>query len=547
MQAKDTLYAAESGVTRVVVIGPAGAAEAIRAGIARRGLTDQLAVSRTAGRLTSAILADCSEADAVVIATARDQGFSAETRRECVLAWGLGLPTLLAVAASTDATAAATVGTVGAVFTAWAHRLDGPPSLACVALTPDADDIVDALLEQRVAAATHTSPLRVWIDRLDTSAGKSTITGRVAAGTPIVGQKVAVLPGGASACIDTLDAATAPDGSHRIIRIALDAVIDLPASERAILTDAQARPDLADQVAAHLVWIGDHAMLPGRPYRARNGGQTVPAQISTIKHRLDPTELAPLAARQITEGEIGFCNLSFSAPLLFDAPSHGGGLDLIEILEAEGDRPVGFARPQFALRRATNIHWQALSVDKTARAGIKHQKPCCLWLTGLSGSGKSTVASLLEQRLVAMGRHTYTLDGDNVRHGLNRDLGFTEADRVENIRRVAEVARLFVDAGLIVITSFISPFRAERDMARSLLSPGEFLEIFVDTPLSVCEARDAKGLYRKARSGALKNFTGIDSPYEAPNRPEITLKGDQRTPEQMVETILQDMALRGIV
>jgi bifunctional enzyme CysN/CysC len=288
-------------------------------------------------------------------------------------------------------------------------------------------------------------------------------------------------------------------------------------------------------------------MLPGRPYRARNGGQTVPAQISTIKHRLDPTELAPLAARQITEGEIGFCNLSFSAPLLFDAPSHGGGLDLIEILEAEGDRPVGFARPQFALRRATNIHWQALSVDKTARAGIKHQKPCCLWLTGLSGSGKSTVASLLEQRLVAMGRHTYTLDGDNVRHGLNRDLGFTEADRVENIRRVAEVARLFVDAGLIVITSFISPFRAERDMARSLLSPGEFLEIFVDTPLSVCEARDAKGLYRKARSGALKNFTGIDSPYEAPNRPEITLKGDQRTPEQMVETILQDMALRGIV
>ncbi|MEZ5850666.1 MAG: adenylyl-sulfate kinase [Hyphomicrobiaceae bacterium] len=547
MQTKHNLYAAESKAAHVVVIGPADAASAIRGAIARRGLGDELTVSRTAGRLTSSILEDCAHAGAVVIATARDQGFSAETRRECLLAWGLGVPTILAVETATDAAAMARVRDVGAAFAAWAHRLGGTTPTACVALTPDGDDVVDTLLEQKVATASSLPPLRVWIRTLHAARGVTTIGGILVAGRPAAGQKVAILPSGAAATITAVDQKAGAQEEGRFVHLVLDAEIRAPAEDAIMLADAQARPELADQVAAHVVWTGDHAMLPGRPYRARNGGQAIPVQIGTIKHRLDPADLAPLAARQLCEGEIGFCNLSFSTPLLFDATSTSPALGLIEILETDSDRRVGFARPQFTLRRATNIHWQALSVDKAARAGIKTQKPCCLWLTGLSGSGKSTVASLLEQRLNAMGRHTYTLDGDNVRHGLNRDLGFTEADRVENIRRVAEVARLFVDAGLIVIASFISPFRAEREMARNLLAPGEFLEIFVDTPLAVCEARDAKGLYRKARAGALKNFTGIDSPYEAPDNPEITLSGGHDTAEQHVETVLRELTRKGII
>jgi bifunctional enzyme CysN/CysC len=208
---------------------------------------------------------------------------------------------------------------------------------------------------------------------------------------------------------------------------------------------------------------------------------------------------------------------------------------------------LGFGRIDFTLRRATNIHWQALAVDKLARAHLKGQRPCCLWFTGLSGSGKSTLASLLEKRLNSLGRHTYTLDGDNVRHGLNRDLGFTEADRVENIRRVAEVAKLFVDAGLIVMVSFISPFRAERELARALHTDGEFIEIHVDTPIEVCERRDPKGLYRKARAGQLKNFTGIDSPYEAPERPELRLDSGEAAPGALVEQVLRELARRGMI
>jgi bifunctional enzyme CysN/CysC len=215
--------------------------------------------------------------------------------------------------------------------------------------------------------------------------------------------------------------------------------------------------------------------------------------------------------------------------------------------DIETGRRAGVGNIRFTLRRATNIHWQALAVDKAARARLKGQKPCCLWFTGLSGSGKSTVASLLEKRLNALGRHTYTLDGDNVRHGLNRNLGFTDADRVENIRRVAEVAKLFVDAGLIVMVSFISPFVAERRMARALLAEDEFVEIFVDTPIGICEERDVKGLYKKARAGQLKNFTGIDSPYEPPERPEIRLAGGSAPAEMLVDEIMADLARRGVL
>ena len=254
-----------------------------------------------------------------------------------------------------------------------------------------------------------------------------------------------------------------------------------------------------------------------------------------------------MAARQLARGEVGLCNLSFAEPILFDPFERCQTLGRFEIADPNDGHITGFGRIAFTLRRATNIHWQALLVDKAARAALKGQRPCCLWFTGLSGSGKSTVATLHEKRLNAAGRHTTMLDGDNVRHGLNRDLGFTDADRVENIRRVSEVARLFVDSGLIVLVSFISPFRAERRMARELFPESEFLEIFVDTPIAICEVRDPKGLYKKARAGALKNFTGIDSPYEPPERADIHLEGGVVPAETLVDQVYRELQRRGVV
>jgi bifunctional enzyme CysN/CysC len=314
-----------------------------------------------------------------------------------------------------------------------------------------------------------------------------------------------------------------------------------------LLAAAAARPDVADQLAADLVWLGPAPLLPGRPYAVRLGTTRIAAQVSTLKHRIDPTDLAPVAARRLVAGEVGVANLSLAAPLAFDPHSASPGTGRLVIEDPDTGALLGFAHALFALRRASNIHWQALAVDKSARAGLKGQKPVCLWFTGLSGSGKSTIASLLEKRLAGLGRHTYTLDGDNVRHGLSRDLGFTDADRVENIRRVGEVAKLMVDAGLIVLVSFISPFRAERRMARGLLADGEFLELFVDTPIAECERRDPKGLYKKARAGTLKNFTGIDSPYEAPEAAELTLAAAEHGPEALVEQILDELRRRNVV
>ena len=265
-------------------------------------------------------------------------------------------------------------------------------------------------------------------------------------------------------------------------------------------------------------------MLRGRPYIIKLGTRTLTGSITTPRHKVNVNTLERLAAKQLELNEIGVCNLSFDRAVAFDAYADNretGGFILIDKLSND---TVGAGLLNFALRRAENIHWQALDVNKTARSSLKGQRACVLWFTGLSGAGKSTVANLVEKRLHALGRHTYTLDGDNVRHGLNKDLGFTDADRVENIRRVAEVSRLMVDAGLIVLVSFISPFRSERRLARELMQPGEFLEVFVDTPLAEAEKRDVKGLYKKARRGELKNFTGIDSPYEPPEHPEIHLQ-----------------------
>ena len=288
-------------------------------------------------------------------------------------------------------------------------------------------------------------------------------------------------------------------------------------------------------------------MLAGRPYVMKIGTQQTGATITDIKHEINVTTLEQTAAKQLEQNSIGICNLSTDRQIAFDAFKDNrdtGGFILIDKLT---NQTVGIGMLNFALRRSDNIHMQAVDVDKGARSELKSQKACILWFTGLSGAGKSTIANIVERKLAKQGRHTYLLDGDNVRHGLNKDLGFTDADRVENIRRIGEVAGLMVDSGLIVLTAFISPFRSERQLARNLVDDDEFLEVYVETPLSLAEERDPKGLYKKARRGELKNFTGIDSPYEPPETPEILVNTASNTAEQAAERVIVELRKKGII
>jgi bifunctional enzyme CysN/CysC len=314
---------------------------------------------------------------------------------------------------------------------------------------------------------------------------------------------------------------------------------ELDVSRGDLLAAASDPPQVTDQFAAHLLWMGDAALVPGRPYLLKLGARTVTAQVTEIKHKIDVDTQEHLAAKRLELNEVAYSNLACDEPLVFAPYAQERELGGFILIDRQSNATVAAGAIDFALRRAANVHWQHLDVDRAARAALKHQAPACLWFTGLSGSGKSTIANLVEKRLHALGHHTYLLDGDNVRHGLNRDLGFTEEDRVENIRRVAEVARLMVDAGLIVLVSFISPYRSERRFARERFVAGEFLEVFVDTPLAVCEARDAKGLYRRARAGEIPNFTGISAPYEAPEAPELHVLGAEEAADRAAERIVR--------
>jgi len=305
-----------------------------------------------------------------------------------------------------------------------------------------------------------------------------------------------------------------------------------------VLAPLSDRPEVADQLAAHLLWMDEEAMLPGRQYLARFGTLWTSASITAIKHRVDVNTLEQQPAKRLELNEIAFCNLALSARVPLDPYVENRATGAFVLVDRFTNRTAGAGMVSFALRRATNIHTEQFLVDKRARAALDHQKPLVLWFTGLSGSGKSTIAKLVEQALHAEGRHTYSLDGDNLRHGLNRDLGFTDQDRVENIRRVGEVAKLFADAGLIVLCSFISPFRAERRMVRELMEEGEFIEVFVDTPLEECMRRDPKGLYAKAVRGAIQNFTGVSSPYEPPEAPELRITTLGRSPAEAAEIVL---------
>jgi bifunctional enzyme CysN/CysC len=368
--------------------------------------------------------------------------------------------------------------------------------------------------------------------------------GTVAEGHVKPGDAVRVMPSGVQTHIKQVwcgfdDVPQALQGQA----ITLTLAHEVDASRGDVLVAADRPAEVADQFEAKLLWMSEHAMTPGRQYMLKLAAKEVSATVTAIKYRQDVNTGAHLAAKTLGLNEIACVNLSTGAPVVFEPYAVNPVLGSFILIDKLTFETVGAGMLDFALRRASNIHWQALEVSKQSREQLKLQKAQCVWLTGLSGSGKSIIANLLEKRLHSMGKHTYVLDGDNVRHGLNRDLGFTEADRVENLRRVGEVARLMVDAGLVVIVSFISPFKADRDWARGLFAPGEFTEVFVDTPLVECEKRDVKGLYAKARSGELKNFTGIDSPYEAPLAPDVRLDTTELSPEACVSLLMAHLGL----
>ncbi|WP_152223024.1 sulfate adenylyltransferase subunit CysN [Pseudomonas sp. SCB32] len=398
------------------------------------------------------------------------------------------------------------------------------------------------LEESRQSQAAFRLPVQ-WVNRpnLDFRG----FSGNIAAGGIRVGERIRVLPSGQQSVVSGI-LGTAGQQQEAVcgqaVTLTLEDEIDISRGDLITLADAPA--EVADQFEATLVWMDEDALLPGRPYLMKIGTRTVGMSCTSLKHRVDVNSLEHLAARTLELNEIGVCNLNLDRPIAFDAYADNRDTGGFIVIDRLSNRTVGAGMLHFALRRAQNVHWQAIDVNREAHAALKGQTPRVLWFTGLSGAGKSTIANLVERKLHALGRHTYLLDGDNVRHGLNRDLGFTEADRVENIRRVAEVARLMLDAGLITLVSFISPFRAERDMARNLAGEGNFLEIFVDTPLSLAEERDPKGLYQKARRGELKNFTGIDSPYEAPLSPEIRVDTRHESAEVAAERIVE-MLLKG--
>lgn len=393
------------------------------------------------------------------------------------------------------------------------------------------------LEESRQSQAAFRLPVQ-WVNRpnLDFRG----FSGNIAAGSIRVGERIRVLPSGQKSTVSGILGTSGPQEEAlcgQAVTLTLEDEIDISRGD--LITPADAPAEVADQFEATLVWMDQDALLPGRPYLLKIGTRTVGMSCTSLKHRVDVNSLEHLAARTLELNEIGVCNLNLDRPIAFDAYADNRDTGGFIVIDRLSNRTVGAGMLHFALRRAQNVHWQAIDVNREAHSALKGQTPRVLWFTGLSGAGKSTIANLVERKLHALGRHTYLLDGDNVRHGLNRDLGFTEADRVENIRRVAEVTKLMLDAGLITLVSFISPFRAERDMARNLAGEGNFLEIFVDTPLSLAEERDPKGLYQKARRGELKNFTGIDSPYEAPLTPEIRIDTRHESAEAAAERIVE--------
>ena len=399
----------------------------------------------------------------------------------------------------------------------------------------------------KVRGALADKPFRMpvqWVNRpnLDFRG----FSGTVASGVVRPGDDIVVLPSAKRSkvkSIVTMDGELAEARPDMAVTLTLDDEIDISRGD--VICAGKAPAEQTDQFAAHLLWMGEEALYPGRQYLLKTANRIIPATVTELKHKINVNTLEHMSGKTLELNEVGFCNFNLAHPIAFDAYKENRRTGAFILIDRRTNATIGAGMIDFSLRRAKNVHWQDLDVNKSARAAAKHQRPCVLWFTGLSGSGKSTVANLVEKRLHDMGRHTYTLDGDNVRHGLNKDLGFTDADRVENIRRVGEAARLMVDAGLIVLVSFISPFQSERRMARELVEDGEFIEVYISTPLEVCEQRDVKGLYARARRGEIKNFTGIDSDYEAPESAELDLNTAEIAAEVAATRIVDYLQTNG--
>jgi bifunctional enzyme CysN/CysC len=371
--------------------------------------------------------------------------------------------------------------------------------------------------------------------------------GTVASGTIRAGDAVVVAGSGRTSRIRQLVTSDGPLEEARAgdaVTIVLEDEIDVARGD--LLAVPQARPEVSDQFAAHVIWMNEHELMPGRSYLARIGTRTTPITVTAIRYKIDVNTREHLAAATLALNDIGLCNLATDAPVAFDSYQDNRSTGCFIIIDRYSNATVGAGMISFGLRRGANVHWQPLLIGKTERAALMQQRPAILWFTGLSGAGKSTIANLVEQKLYGAGGHTMLLDGDNLRHGLNRDLGFTEADRVENIRRVGEVAKLMTDAGLVVLCSFISPYRAERAIVRGLVPAGDFIEIFIDTPIEECVRRDPKGLYAKAKAGTIKNFTGFDAPYEPPENPELHLRTARKTAEELADLVVAELRRRGV-
>jgi len=507
---------------------------------------------------TRNMVTGASTADLSVILIDARKGVLTQTKRHSFLVWLLGIRHVVLVVNKMDLVdySQEVFAKIEAEYRAFAKEM-GLVDVTCIPISavkgdnvlerstimtwysgPTLMDVLDnvEIDELRVRRQPLRLPVQ-WVNR--PSQEFRGFAGIIVAGRVRKGDMIRVQPSGRTSQVTrivTFDGDLEEAVAGQSITLTIADEIDISRGD--LIVAANDPAEISDQFEATVVWMGEAPLLPGRSYFMKIGAKTVTATVAPLKHRININTLQRMAASKLDLNEIGVANLELDRAIPFDPYQQNrdtGGFILIDRITND---TVGAGMLHFALRRASNVQWQALDVNKAGRAGIKSQKPCVLWFTGLSGTGKSTIANLVEKKLHSLKRHTYMLDGDNIRHGLNKNLGFTDADRVENIRRIAEVAKLMVDAGLIVSTAFISPFRAERQMARGLVGEGEFIEIFVDTPIGVAEQRDPKGLYKKARSGALKNFTGIDSPYEPPEHPEITIDTTAMTAEQASEKIV---------